>query len=39
MTYVEYAGTMHAILNFCADLSAGRHAVELIAADLRKAFG
>ena len=31
---VEYAGTMHAFLNFPAVLSAGRHAVELIGADL-----
>ncbi|MET9315555.1 alpha/beta hydrolase [Kribbella sp. NPDC003505] len=36
---VEYADTMHAFLNFPAALSAGRHAVELIAADLRAAFG
>jgi acetyl esterase len=35
---VEYAGTMHAFLNFPAVLSAGRHAVELIGADLRAAF-
>ncbi|HEY3563220.1 MAG TPA: alpha/beta hydrolase fold domain-containing protein [Kribbella sp.] len=35
---VEYADTMHAFLNFPAALSAGRHAVELIAADLRTAF-
>ncbi|MEV6284117.1 alpha/beta hydrolase [Kribbella sp. NPDC051770] len=32
---VEYADTMHAFLNFPAVLSAGRHAVDLIAADLR----
>ncbi|MEU4195330.1 alpha/beta hydrolase [Kribbella sp. NPDC026611] len=32
---VEYADTMHAFLNFPAALSAGRHAVELIGADLR----
>jgi acetyl esterase len=31
---VEYAGTMHAFLNFPAVLSAGRHAVELIGAEL-----
>lgn len=35
VTYVEYAETMHAILNFCHDLSAGRHLIDLIAADLR----
>ena len=35
---VEYADTMHAFLNFPAALSAGRHAVELIGADLRWAF-
>jgi len=35
---VEYADTMHAFLNFPAVLSAGRHAVELIGADLRSAF-
>ena len=35
---VEYADTMHAFLNFPAVLSAGRHAVELIGADLRTAF-
>ena len=39
VTYVEYADTMHAFLNFCGVLSAGRHAVELIAADLARAFG
>jgi acetyl esterase len=32
---VEYAETMHAFLNFPGVLSAGRHAVELIGADLR----
>jgi acetyl esterase len=32
---VEYADTMHAFLNFPGALSAGRHAVELVAADLR----
>ncbi|MGZ0147839.1 alpha/beta hydrolase [Kribbella sp. WER1] len=36
--FVEYADTMHAFLNFPAALSAGRHAVELIAADLQAAF-
>jgi acetyl esterase len=35
---VEYADTMHAFLNFPAVLSAGRHAVDLIAADLRETF-
>lgn len=35
---VEYAGTMHAFLNFPGVLSAGRHAIDLIAADLRDAF-
>jgi acetyl esterase len=35
---VEYADTMHAFLNFPAALSAGRHAVELISADLQAAF-
>jgi len=35
---VEYADTMHAFLNFPNALSAGRHAVELIGADLRSAF-
>ncbi|HET6988910.1 MAG TPA: alpha/beta hydrolase [Kribbella sp.] len=35
---VEYADTMHAFLNFPAVLSAGRHAVELIGADLRATF-
>jgi acetyl esterase len=35
---VEYAGTMHAFLNFPAVLSAARHAIELIGADLRAAF-
>jgi acetyl esterase len=38
MRLVEYADTMHAFLNFPGALSAGRHAVELIAADLRAAF-
>jgi acetyl esterase len=36
VTYVEYAHTMHAILNFCADLSAGQHLIDQIAADLRR---
>jgi acetyl esterase len=34
VTYVEYADTMHAFLNFCGVLSAGRHAIEVIAAGL-----
>jgi acetyl esterase len=34
----EYADTMHAFLNFPAALSAGRHAVELIAAEFHAAF-
>jgi len=34
VTHVEYADTMHAFLNFCGVLSAGRHATEVIAADL-----
>ena len=36
--HVEYADTMHAFMNFCGILSAGRHAVDLIAADLRDAL-
>jgi acetyl esterase len=35
---VEYADTMHAFLNFPAVLSAARHALDLIASDLREAF-
>jgi acetyl esterase len=34
VTYVEYAETMHAILNFCEDLSAGQHLIDLIAGEL-----
>jgi acetyl esterase len=34
VTYVEYADTMHAILNFAEDLSAGRHLIDLVAAHL-----
>jgi acetyl esterase len=34
---VEYAHTMHAFLNFPAVLSAARHAIDLIAAELRSA--
>jgi acetyl esterase len=33
-TNVEYAGTMHAFLNFPGKLSAAHHAIDLIAADL-----
>ncbi len=36
VTHVEYAGTMHGFLNFCGVLSAGDHAIELIAAELRQ---
>jgi acetyl esterase len=35
---VEYADTMHAFLNFPAVLSAARHVIDLIAADLREVF-
>ena len=38
VTHVEYAGTMHAFLNFCGALAAGPHAIGLIAADLAQAF-
>jgi acetyl esterase len=34
VTHVEYAATMHGFLNFSGILSAGDHAIELIAADL-----
>jgi acetyl esterase len=34
---VEYADTMHAFLNFPGVLSAARHAIDLIGADLRSA--
>jgi len=34
VNHVEYAGTMHGFLNFCGVLSAGDHAIELIAQDL-----
>jgi acetyl esterase len=37
-THVEYAATMHAFLNFCAALSAGQHALTVIAHHLRTAF-
>ena len=36
VTHVEYAGTMHGFMNFCAVLSAGDHAIGVIAADLRQ---
>lgn len=36
VTHVEYAGTMHGFLGFCGVLSAGDHAIELIAAELRQ---
>lgn len=39
VSHVEYAGTMHAFLNFAGVLSAGRHAIGLIAADLTATFG
>jgi len=38
VTHVEYASTMHAFLNFCGVLSAGDHAIELIAAKLARRF-
>ena len=38
VTHVEYAGTMHGFLNFAAVLSAGDHAIDLIAGDLRQAL-
>ncbi len=37
VTHVEYAATMHGFLNFCGVLSAGDHALGVIAADLRAA--
>ena len=37
-THVEYDATMHAFLNFCGVLSAGDHAIELIAATLADTF-
>jgi len=36
-THVEYADTMHGFMNFCGVLSAGDHAIEVIASDLRQA--
>ncbi|HZR50747.1 MAG TPA: alpha/beta hydrolase [Streptosporangiaceae bacterium] len=38
VTHVEYEATMHAFLNFCGALSAGDHAIELIAATLAATF-
>jgi acetyl esterase len=38
VTHVEYDATMHAFLNFCEVLSAGDHAIELIAAELAARF-
>lgn len=38
VTHVEYDATMHAFLNFCGALSAGDHAIELIAANLAQTF-
>ena len=36
VTHVEYAGVMHGFLNFCGVLSAGDHAIGLIAEDLKQ---
>jgi acetyl esterase len=38
VTHAEYVGTMHAFLNFCGVLSAGDHAIEMIAAELTRQF-
>lgn len=38
VSYVEYADTPHAFLNFCGVLSAGQHALSLIAAELTRAY-
>jgi acetyl esterase len=38
VTHAEYDATMHAFLNFCGVLSAGDHAIELIAATLADTF-
>jgi len=38
VAHVEYAGTMHGFLNFCGVLSAGDHAIEVIASDLRSTW-
>ncbi|HYJ69889.1 MAG TPA: alpha/beta hydrolase fold domain-containing protein, partial [Nocardioidaceae bacterium] len=37
VVHVEYASTMHAFLNFPGVLSAARHAVDLIGAELANA--
>jgi acetyl esterase len=37
VTYVEYAGVVHGFLNACGVLSAGDHAIDVIAAQLRRA--
>lgn len=37
VTHVEYAGVVHGFLNVCGVLSAGDHAIDVIAAELRKA--
>jgi acetyl esterase len=34
--HIEYAATTHGFLNFCGIMSAGDHAIELIAEDLRQ---
>jgi acetyl esterase len=39
VTHVEYDATMHAFLNFCGVLSAGDHAIEVIAVTLADTFG
>jgi acetyl esterase/lipase len=36
VTYVEYAGVVHGFLNACGVLSAGDHAINVIAAELRR---
>jgi acetyl esterase/lipase len=38
VTHAEYDATMHAFLNFCGVLSAGDHAIGLIAATLAARF-
>ena len=38
VTHVEYAGTMHGFMNFCGVLSAGDHAIDVIASDLRSTW-
>lgn len=37
VSHVEYAGVVHGFLNFCGVLSAGDHALDVIAAELRLA--